>query len=190
MKEGLIALATALLGGMGTASAQTQVLPIAITEVSLATPEDATEVLYYVLELPELSVPVDARFAEAYLDFFMDATSTLPADLIDGVVTLEVYPFPGTTSGRLDTSKLGVSSMKRTVALGDSRRVRVYVTEFVRRIIAEPSADRSLIVGSVVGQRIARFAAKTIPGAAGAKATLTVQFSRIEDTTTGQGVLN
>jgi hypothetical protein len=56
----------------------------------------------------------------------------------------------------------------------------------LERIIADPSADRSLIVGSVTGERVGRFEAKAIPGAAGgAKATLTVYFSRIEEAKVG-----
>jgi hypothetical protein len=78
---------------------------------------------------------------------------------------------------------LEASSMKRTVAVGSDRKVRIYVTDFVRRILADPkTANRSLIVGSVAGDRSARFDAKTLPGSSvGAKAVLTVHFRRIEE---------
>jgi hypothetical protein len=77
--------------------------------------------------------------------------------------------------------------MKRTVSIGTNRRVRVYVTDFLERLLADPMAARGLIAGSIAGDRVGRFSAKAVPGtAAGAKATLTVYFSRIEDTTVGQ----
>jgi len=176
-------LAVAVLLCPRAGRAQSETLPIAVSPLSLATTQDKTQVPYYVLDLPVPEVPADARLAEAYLEFYMDASSTLSTALTNGAVTLEVFPFPRLQNGKLDVSNLGTSSMKRSVAIGNGRRVRVYVTEFVGRILADPKgANRSLIVGSVAGDRTARFDAKTVPGTnVTAKALLTVHFRRIEE---------
>jgi len=181
MNRWIVFLAAALALQAGAVDAQT-VLPIEVTQTSLATTKDATTIPYYVFDLPSVVVPEEMRLEEAYVEFYMDVTSTLSDDVTGGAVTLEIYPFGGTTNGKLDVSKLGASSMKRTVAVGTNQRVRVYVTDFVQRSIADPNASRSLIVGSMAGQRIGRFDAKPVPGAAsGSKAVLTVYFQRIEE---------
>jgi hypothetical protein len=175
--------------GIGTASAQT-VISIQVTPVSLATTKDNTQVAYLTFDMPLVEIPREMRLSEAYVEFYMDATSTLSAKGVGNTVTLEVYPFKGATNGKLDVSTLGSSSMKRTVRVGADRRIRLYVTDFVQQVIANPNADRRLIVGSIAGDRTARFDAKAVPGASGSKALLTVYFSRIEDTSTGQTATN
>jgi hypothetical protein len=96
-------------------------------------------------------------------------------------VTLEVYPYAGVTKSGIDPSKIGTSSMKRTVRVGMGKPVNVYVTDFVGAFIADPARSKRLIVGSVSGDRAAVFDAKVLPGTSNSKATLTVYFSRIEN---------
>lgn len=96
-------------------------------------------------------------------------------------VTLEVYPYKGITKSGIDQSKIGTSSMKRTVLVGTGRAVKVYITDFVGAYIADPRTSRRLIVGSVSGARAGLFDAKTIPETSNTKATVTVYFSRLEE---------
>ena len=165
------------------AGAQT-VMPLQVTAVSLATTTDATQVGYLIVELPVVDVPEDTRLGESYIEFYMNVSTTRNSDSpTHDLVTLEIYPYHGTTKGKLDVSSLGVSSMKRTVRVGNGRPVRVYVTDFLAKTIADPMAGRTLIVGAVAGKRSGRFDAQPLPGSSQSKATLTVQFSPIEDTT-------
>lgn len=170
-----------VIGATGDISvAQRQVLPLTLTPISLASTNDDTQVPYYVFVLPVPNVPAGSELAEAFLEFFLDVSSTAPAGATDGVVTFELFTFPGAVNGKLDSAALEPSSMKEPVRAGNDRSVRVHVTELAQRIIADPTSNRNLIMGSVVS-RTGRFDAKTVPGAApGTKANLIVHFRRIE----------
>lgn len=186
-----IALFAAIILATGTGTVQAQtVIPIPVTQVALATTRDDTQLPYLTLEMPVVEIPKDMRLSDAYMEFYMDASSTRSEDGVGETVTLEMYTFGGATNGKLDVAGLGTSNMKRSVKVGVDRRVRLYVTDFVQQLILDPSAERRLIVGSIVGKRTARFEAKTLPGTSGTKATLTVVFSRIEDTSAGQVIRN
>lgn len=179
-----IAFITASIGGLS--EAQT-VLPVPATSVALATTKDSHQLNYLVLDLPAVMVPTGMRLEEAYLELYVDASNTRSTDSASTeTVTLEVYPYGGTSKGKLDTTKIGTSAMKRTVHVGTNKPVRVYVTDFVAAGIANHAADRHLIVGSVSGDRSAVFDAKTLPGTANTKATLTVFFTRSENAVSGQ----
>lgn len=171
-------------------SAQT-VLPLQVTPVSLATTTDATQVGYLIVELPVVEVPQDMRLGEAHIEFYMNVSTTRNAESpTNDLVTLEIYPYRGTTKGKLDVSSLGASSMKRTVRVGNGRPVRVYVTDFLAKAIADPTTERTLIVGAVSGKRSGRFDSLSLPGGSEAKAALTVIFSGIENTAAGQARAN
>ena len=184
----LILAALALVSNV--ANAQT-VLPLQVTPVTLATTTDATQVGYLIVELPAVEVPVDMRLGESYIEFYLNVSSARNADTpTNDLVTLEIYAYRGTTKGKLDISRLGASSMKRTVRVGTGRPVRIYVTDFLAKTILEPTVDRRLIVGAISGDRTGRFDAQSLPDNAQAKASLTVYFSRIEDTSAGQSSAN
>jgi hypothetical protein len=156
-------------------------IPLQLTTISLATTTDATQVGYLLIDMPKVEVPRDMRLDESYIEFFMDVSTTRNADSpTNELVSLEIYPFGGANAGRLDVSRLGSSSMKRTVRVGQSRPVRIYVTEFVARTIDDSAVDRRLIVGAVSGKRYGRFDARSLENSQ-AKAILTVTFSRIEE---------
>jgi len=167
------------------------VVPLQVTPVSLATTTDATQVGYLLVELPVIEVPQDMRLGESYIEFYMNVSTTREAESpTSDLVTLEIYPYRGTTKGKLDVSSLGTSSMKRTVRVGNSRPVRIYVTDLLAKAIADPAAGRTLIVGAVSGKRSGRFDSQPLPGGSEAKAALTVNFSPIENAAAGQARAN
>jgi hypothetical protein len=156
------------------------VIPIQATAVSLATAEDPAQSSYLVLDIPTLAVPKQMRLEEAYFSFFMDVSSTRDdATLLAKRVALEIYPYDGTTDGKLDVSHLGTSSMKRMVKVGSGRPVRVYVTDFLVRVMKSGMSNQRMIVGSVTGDRVGVFEAKALPGTPDTKATLTLCFTPI-----------
>lgn len=174
----------AILIALAPARAKSQtVVPLSLTQASLATNTDATKRVYYVLELPAVEVPSGHTLGEAVINFLVDATNVSNDS---GAVTFEIYPYAGDAKAALEVSALGKSSMKRTVSVGTNQRVMVYVTDFVQKTIDNPAASRKLIVGSMIGDRSGAFTAKTLPGAPGSKAELVLYFDRIEDTSTGQ----
>jgi hypothetical protein len=166
----------------GASSAQT-VTPVEVTQISLPTTKDETARTYFVVTLPTVEAPAGHLLGDAFLEFLLDAENVADES---ASVTLEVYPFSGQAEGALDVSALGKTTMKRTVGIGANKLVRIYVTEFMEASIKNPNRSRSLLVGSMRGDRPGSFSAKTVPGASGQKAKLTIYFDRIEDTVTGQ----
>jgi hypothetical protein len=144
--------------------------------------DDPVQASYLVLDLPTFAAPKQTRLEEAYLTFFIDVSSTRDDETSRGKrVTLEVYPYGGTTNGKLDVARLGTSSMKRTVKVGPDRSVRVYVTDFLIRAMKSGVPNQRLIVGSVSGDRVGVFEAKALPGTADTRATLTLYFTPIPE---------
>jgi hypothetical protein len=64
--------------------------------------------------------------------------------------------------------------MSRPVATGDNRSIKIDVTEFVQRILADPSANRGLVLGAVTGDRRGDFAIKSGVLGPGLVARLTI----------------
>ena len=153
----------------------TMTTAVTVTETSLATLNDATEVDYVVVQVPIPELPASSEIVLAYLEFYMDASSTLEEGTFDGFVTLEVFPYPELANGKLDAGELPSPVTKCTVPVGNDRPVRAYVTSALLKAIAESESEVGLLVGSVTGARTARFDAKAVPGApGGAKAVLKV----------------
>lgn len=156
------------------------VVPVQVTQVSLETTDSKTALPYLVLEIPVVEIPKGLRLEEAVLEFQMDVARADAEGAVGETATLEIYPFSGTTTAKLNVATLGSSSMKRTVNIGIDRRIRLYATDFVQKVIDNPNAERRLIVGSVAGNRSGRFTAKSVE-TGGSKALLTVYFSPIEE---------
>jgi hypothetical protein len=161
--------------------AQTQIVSLSTSSISLATTKDQAQVPYYLVAIPRISAPQGSTLDEAWIEFYMDVSSTEPDSLTGGAVTLEVYRYTGLSNGKLDVGALEKSAMKRTVRIGDNQKIRVYVRDLCDHIIADGATDTQLIIGMVRGDRSGRFDSKSVPGApAGAKALLTLQYSRLE----------
>ena len=177
MNKSIVYAVASLAIVAGTAGAQT-VMPVPSTEVRLATTKSTEELSYLVLDIPIIEVPSNFEIAAAYLELKMNASNSLSAEgAARNTVTIEAYPYPGTNDGKLDVAALGVSSMKRTVRVGNERRIHLQVTDFVKRVAADPSSNRRLIIGSIAGRRIARFESKELSGPSGTKAALVVYFA-------------
>jgi len=181
MLKSILSAVLLLTMGASEVHGQTQVFSLGTSPISLATTKNQTEVPYYLVAMPKISVPQGSKLEEAWIEFYMDVSSTEPDSLTGGVVTLELYRYTGLSNGKLDVGALEKSAMKRTVKIGDNKKIRVYVRDLCDRIIADGTTDTQLIVGMVRGDRSGRFESKSVPGApAGAKALLTLHYSKLE----------
>ena len=177
----------ALIFVFAAAAVAETVTPIEVAQVSLPTTHDEAVRPYLLVTLPAVQAPAGYVLGTAFLEFLLDADNVADES---ASVTLEVYPFPEEAEGALDVSELGRTTMKRSVRVGESRSVRIYVTEFIDQTIKNPNGSRTLLVGSMRGERAGSFSARAVPGASGEKAKLTVYFDRIEDTIAGQSAEN
>jgi len=179
MAAAVLALSAALAHG------QTQRLELAPAQVSAIVPEDSTEGKTFVLAVSLPEAPAGARLMSAILELVVDANTVLPAAVAGGGVTLEVYPLANAISeSAIEAEDLLPATMKRTVPLGPDRPVRVDVTEFVRLVLADPSANHGLAVGSLTSNRTGRFELKA-DGASGTLATLTLHYLPVENASIG-----
>jgi hypothetical protein len=165
------ALLSALMCGicMGT-----EIVVADVTGTSLATLDDATEVDYNIVEfeMPELA---EGRvLTAAFVELYMDVSSTLPDSLTQGLATIEVAIMPALVGGKLDVSSDAIIA-KRTVRVGDDRLIRVYITDLLLDAGGQLESPVVLLVGAVTGGRYARFEANAVPGApGGAQAMVTI----------------
>jgi len=71
-----------------------------------------------------------------------------------------------TLAGEVDDSKVvAASTMRRPVAVGDNRSVRIDVTDAVTRFMRNPSENHGLVIGSLRGRRDGLFELKNSGGA-------------------------
>jgi len=171
-----------LLAIVSAAGAQTQVVSIQSEAVQTIAPEVSTEGKIFLLTVSLPEAPVGAEFMSAVLELVVDASSVLPADLSGGAVTLEIAPLARSWSGgALQAADFRATTMKRTVPVGEGRRVRIDVTEFVHYVRAHPTENYGLAVGSLCGSRSARFDLETDGMGSGVTATLTLFYKPEHD---------
>jgi len=164
------------------AGAQTQVVPIETEAVQTIEPVDSTEGKIFLVTVGLPEAPVRAELMSAVLELVVDASSVLPADLSGGAVTLEIAPLAHSWSeGALEAADLRATTMKRTVLVGEGRRVRVDVTEFIHYVRAHPTENYGLAVGSLCGSRSAQFDLEEDGMGSGVTAKLTLYYKPEHD---------
>lgn len=97
-----------------------------------------------------LSLPENLTFVtHAWLEFRADVSAKDLNGFVDPAPTLEVYALKQMLSGDPDPSKFEAmrQPMTRPVAIGADRLVRIDITEFVKRIISDPSMNHGIVLG-------------------------------------------
>jgi len=89
----------------------------------------------------------------------MDVSARDGEIVADPAPLLEVFALKRALTGEptpsdFDTTRL---PMSRPVSLGSDRLVRIEITEFAQRILADPSKNHGLVVGSMTGARSGEF---------------------------------
>jgi hypothetical protein len=173
-RTGILGLLAVGLCFSAAASAQTQVVTLSSGQLTTITPEDTTEAKVFVLAVPVPAAPAGSMLMSAMLELVVDAAVAPSLAEQMSMVTLEVAPLSGALAGPAVTAAdLRPTTMKRLVAVGAEKTVRVDVTEFVRYVLDNPEENYGLAVGSLSGARVGRFDVK----AEGQQvATLTVHY--------------
>lgn len=97
-----------------------------------------------------LSLSDDLTFVtHAWLEFRADVSAKDLDGFVDPAPTLEVYALKQTLSGDPDPSKFEAmrQPMTRPVAIGTDRLVRIDITEFVQKILTDPSKNHGIVLG-------------------------------------------
>lgn len=140
-----ITVVTLVLGGTALAAVQTVSVPAgAITERTTA---DGSTYYQIALDLP----PTVQSVRHAWLHLRLDVSSTSVDGFQDPAPMLEVYGLKGELSRDPSPEALEKTRlpMSRPVAAGTNRLVKIDITEIVRAIVADPSTDYGVVVGSV-----------------------------------------
>jgi hypothetical protein len=176
MRSWILLAATLVLMG-DVAGARVLTIEVSRSDVEAHTPADAALGAYYTfgLEIPP-RLPVET-FMHAYLELYVDAATSVDEVSTGGIATLEVYPLQASLSEELRTSDLRHASMKRTVRLGASQRVRVDISEHVRYLLEHPSENSGLAIGSLTGQRLGQFTLRHDGFGTGVAARVTIVFT-------------
>jgi hypothetical protein len=153
---------------------QARVVNVASTDLSSHEPSDTTRGAYYTLSV---DLPGDlSTVHHAWLELHVDVSTPLLEGFRDPVPVFEVYMLNGTLSG--DPSPASVRStrlpMSRPVTVGENRTIRIDVTDYVRSIIASPSLDHGLVIGSVMDGQKADFAIQPDAFGSGVPARLVI----------------
>ncbi len=159
MNAVLRALFVVCLGcGIATdVAAQTQRIDLTSSNVQRITTLEGN---HYVIEfdIPEGIVSV----RHAWMEVRMDVSAREPEPVADPAPMLEVYMLKNALTGDpvpadFESTRL---PMSRPVALGPNRLVKLDITEFVQRILADPRTNHGIVVGSLTGARTGEFVVK------------------------------
>jgi hypothetical protein len=154
-----LCLAPGFIGMLAaSARADVQTLPATASHIEVSTSSESS---HYVVEF---DVPVNVRSVrQAWLEVRMDVSASDLNGFVDPAPMLEVYMLKQSISGDPDPSVFDTTGipMSRPVALGTNRLVRLEITEFVQRILADPRKNHGIVMGSLTGTRSGEFAMKS-----------------------------
>lgn len=104
----------------------------------------------------EVSLPENvAMVFRAWLELRADVSARNLSGFVDPAPMCEVFALKRPLSGDPEESNFEATSlpMSRPVAIGSDRLVRIDVTEFVRRILADPSKNHGLVLGPLTNDK-------------------------------------
>jgi hypothetical protein len=144
-------LMVTLAATVSLARAQTMHVDIPASNLTAYASLDTTEGTYYSLSI---SIPGEVQtIRQAWLELRMDVDAPEVNGFRDPAPMFEVFMLKSELSGPLDEESFEPTRlpMARPVATGSGRRVRIDIADFVRKVIASPSANHGLVLGSVTG---------------------------------------
>jgi hypothetical protein len=103
------------------------------------------------ISLPEKLTTV----THAWLELRADISAKNLNGFVDPAPVFEVYALKQTLSGDPEPSKFESTKlpMSRPVATGTDRLVKIDITEFVQKILADPSKNHGLVVGPLTNDK-------------------------------------
>ena len=138
--------------------AETAGVALATTTVTEHVASDGTTYYSVGISLPENLTTV----TYAWLEFRADVSARDLNRFVDPAPLFEVYALNQTLSGDPEPSKFEATRlpMSRPVATGTDRLVKIDITEFVQKILADPSENHGLVIGSLTNDKRGVFVAK------------------------------
>lgn len=156
------------------ARGQARSIDIAASSLTVHASLDTTEGAYYTLSV---AVPAGIEtIRQAWLELRADVDVSEIEGFRDPAPVFQVFMLKSELSGEPTEESFEVTRvpMSRPVALGTRRLIRIDVADFVRKIVANPSANHGLVLGSVTGDRRASFEVDGNGFGAGVAARLTI----------------
>jgi len=149
----------------GSAAAERITVALSGNDVTAVSPANEALGDYYLVTVQIPSALSGKRLVGAYLDVTVDVSARAVDSLTIHTPTLEVHVLSEAATGEIDdTNVFPRSSMRRPVAVGDNRSVRIDVTEAIERFIRSPSDNHGLVIGSLRGRRDGVFELKSAGG--------------------------
>ena len=130
----------------------------ATTSVTERVASDGT--MYYSVGI---SLPENLTTAtHAWLELRADVSAKDLGRFVDPAPLFEVYALKQTLSGDPEPSKFEATRlpMSRPIATGTDRLVKIDITEFVQKILADPSKNHGLVIGPLTNDKRGIFVVK------------------------------
>lgn len=176
MRALILGLVAAMLtsGSIRPVRAQTTQVDIASSNLTTHTSADTSEGRYYTLAIA-LPSSIE-RVRHAWLELRLDVSVADTQGFRDPVPVFQVFMLKQSLSGEPSEASFETMRMpmSRPVAAGTNRLVKIDITEYLGAILAHPSANHGLVLGSATGSRVADFAIRTDSFGLGIPARLTV----------------
>jgi hypothetical protein len=159
---------------VSSSNAQVRHVDVPATNLTIHESRTEGEGPYYVLLI---TPPEDLRAArQAWLELRADVVVPEINGFRDATVIFQAFMLKNALDGDPndeDFEPLRIP-MSRPVAVGTERSVKIDVTEYLQRILADPSRNHGLLFGSVTGQRRGDFEVKRDAFGTGVVARLNV----------------
>jgi hypothetical protein len=104
-----------------------------------------------------------AGVRQAWLELRVDVTATEVGEFRDPEPLFEVYALNAEVTGAIQPKMFREMQvpMSRPVAVGENRLVRIDITEFVQKVLANPTSNHGLAFGAVTTDTRGVFAVRT-----------------------------
>jgi hypothetical protein len=149
-------LLAALIAWVPAIARSQTVVPLSLSQVSLATSADATKRVYYVVDLPAVDVPAGYALGEAIISLLVDADNVANDS---GSVTLEIYPYTG--DARFNVSSWKIDHETNSDCSGTTRK-GLRLTLCRNRSATQRLLESSLLI--IERERAGAFTAKRCLG--------------------------
>jgi hypothetical protein len=118
---------------------------------------------YYLVKVEVPNIVKSRELLRVTLAISLDVSAREFNGYINEAPVLEGYALTGTMENGLEPEKFEVDSpMRRNVALGTERHIRIDITSAVMKFMDDPSKNHGLVVGSLTNQREGIFQIKSV----------------------------
>lgn len=144
------------------AAGEERTIVLKATDVTRHTTQDATVGAYYTVAFEVPSVPFGAHLEHAVLEFYLDVASKARDEYVNDTPVLEVFALTSDFDGDLEPEEWDLDTrVTRPFLLGERKHVVMDVTPIIRSLLADPSKNHGIVIGSLTGMREGDFDVRT-----------------------------